>query len=337
MERFDNTKWPLVLAEHKLNNMLYLERIKKYLPYILLVILAIFTFSIWFFLFNNHKGQYLKVVFLDVGQGDAIYIEAPNGKQMLIDGGPDATLLSSLSKVMPFADRSIDIILATHADMDHIGGFPLLLDNYKITNVIENGAKGDSKIYTSLEEKIIKKKINKVIAKRGMKIVLDKKRNIYFDILFPDRDVLNFESNDGSIVGKLVYGENSFMLTGDATTYTENLIGWNESDATLKSDVLKLGHHGSRTSSSTPWLEKVKPEVAIISVDKNNKYGHPHKEILDRLSSLHIPYLKTSDLGNIVWRRATARAMSKFLARNYADPSRRAILRILVLKRLFQK
>lgn len=276
---------------------------RKYLPYIPLIILVILTIIIWGFLFkNNNQSKYLKVVFLDVGQGDAIYIEAPSGVQMLIDGGPDATLLSRLSKVMPFGDRSIDIILATHGDMDHIGGFPLLLDNYKIKNIIENGASSDSKIYSSLEQKIQKKKINKVIAQRGMHIVLDKKKNIYFDILFPDRDIMNFESNDGSIVGKLTYGENSFMMTGDATTYTENLIGWNEKDTTLDADVLKLGHHGSRTSSGLLWLEKVSPEVAIISVDKNNKYGHPHKEILDRLTSLHIPYLSTSDMGSIVFK-----------------------------------
>jgi len=278
-----------------------MERLKKYLPYILLIILIILTTSIWFFVLKHKNNQYLKVVFLDVGQGDAIYIEAPNGKQMIIDGGPDATLLGRLSKVMPFADRSIDMIVATHLDLDHIGGFPLLLDNYKVESILENGATGTSKEAISLEEKIVKKKINKIIAKRGMHIILDDKRNIYFDILFPDRDVRSLESNEGSIVGKLVYGEKSFLFTGDASLYTENLIEWNENDKTLDADVLKLGHHGSKTSSSILWLKKVSPEVAIISVDKGNKYGHPHKELLDRLSSLHIPYLSTADLGNIVF------------------------------------
>jgi competence protein ComEC len=243
----------------------------------------------------------LKVAFLDVGQGDSIYIEAPNGKQMLIDGGPDAKLLSSLSKVVPFADRSIDIIIATHPDQDHIGGFPLLLDNYKVTDIVSNGAISDSKVFSSLQQKIKENKIKNILARRGMKIILDEKKNIYFDIIFPDRDITNFESNDGSIVGKLIYGKNSFMFTGDATTYTENLIGWNENNKTLKSDILKLGHHGSRTSSSIPWLERVSPSLAIISVDKNNKYGHPHKEILKRLSDLHIPYLSTADRGNIIF------------------------------------
>jgi len=280
-----------------------MERMKKYLPYILLLILIILTIIIGFFVYGNgNKDGYLKVVFLDVGQGDSIYIEAPNGRQMLIDSGPDAKLLTSLSKVMPFADRSIDMILATHPDQDHIGGFPILLDNYKVTSIIENGGSSTSKTFSGLENIIQNKKINKIIARRGMHIILDEEKNIYFDILFPDRDISNFDSNDGSIVGKLTYGESTFMFTGDATVYTENLIGWNEKDSVLDSDVLKLGHHGSKTSSSLSWLEKVSPEVAIISVDKNNKYGHPHKLILDRLSSLHIPYLSTSDTGNIIFK-----------------------------------
>jgi len=203
---------------------------------------------------------------------------------------------------MPFADRSIDMILATHPDSDHIGGFPLLLDNYKVTSIIENGTISTSEVSDDLEKKIEKKKINKIIARRGMHIILDDKKNIYIDILFPDRDITNFESNDASIVGKLVYGENSFLFTGDASLYTENLIEWNESENTIHSDVLKLGHHGSRTSSSLLWLEKVNPKIAIISVDKNNKYGHPHQELLYRLSTLHIPFLTTYEKGNIIFK-----------------------------------
>jgi competence protein ComEC len=280
-----------------------MERLRKHEQYIPLISLLIFTIIIWFFAFkyNNHH-DYLEVVFLDVGQGDAIYIEAPNGKQMLIDGGPDAKLLSSLAEVMPFADRSIDMVVATHPDTDHIGGLPQLLDNYKVTSILENGATSNSETFSVLEEKISEDKINKIIARRGMRIILDVEKNIYFDILFPDRDVSNLDSNDGSIVGKLVYENNSFMLTGDATLYTENQIEWNENENTLHSNVLKLGHHGSRTSSSILWLEKVDPEVAIVSAGENNKYGHPHQETLDRLSALHIPYLSTAEIGNIIFK-----------------------------------
>lgn len=280
-----------------------MNHLKKYLPYILILLLFLISLVTMLSLYTHNNEKFMKVVFLDVGQGDAIYIEAPNGRQILIDGGPDAKLLSSLGKVMPFADRSIDMIIATHPDMDHIGGFSLLLDNYKITSIIENKTiSSSSQIYSSLEDKISKKKINKIIARRGMHIILDEKKNIYLDILFPDRDISNFDSNDSSIVSKLVYGNNSFMITGDASLYTENLIEWNEKETTLHSDVLKLAHHGARTSSSVLWLEKVNPSIAIISAGKNNSYGHPHQELLDRLSTLHIPYLSTIEKGNIIFK-----------------------------------
>lgn len=279
-----------------------MQRLKKYVPYILIA--SLFVIAIWLcykIYSSNRHSNYLKVVFLNVGQGDSIYIEAPNGRQMLIDGGPDASLLASLAKVMPFADRSIDMIVVSHPDSDHIGGFPILLDNYKVTSIIENGGTSDSKVYASLEDKIVKDKVKKIIAKKGMHIILDDKKNIYFDILFPDRDISKMDSNEGSIVGKLVYGDESFMFTGDAPVYTENLLEWSVSDSALESDVLKLGHHGSRTSSSILWLEKVNPKIAIISAGKDNQYGHPHKELLDRLSTLHIPFLSTAEKGNIIF------------------------------------
>jgi len=280
-----------------------MKNYKKYLPYILIFSIFAICIFVWYFtFFKETNTKYLKVIFLDVGQGDSIYIEAPNGKQVLIDGGPDATLLSRLSEVMPFADRSIDMLIATHPDTDHIGGFPLLIDNYKIKSIIENGIKADTQIFDGLEERVLKNKITKIVARKGMHIILDEKRNIYLDILFPDRDVSSFESNDASLVGKLVYGESSFMFVGDSSLYTENLIEWNETTETLDSDVLLIGHHGSRTSSSLLWLEKVSPEIAIISAGKNNRYGHPHKELLDRLSSLEIPYLTTYEKGNIIFK-----------------------------------
>ncbi len=276
---------------------------KRYLLYIFILILFIFSSGIWYFVYiNEHKIEFLTVAFLDVGQGDAIYIEAPNGKQMLIDGGPDIKILQQLGKVMPFGDRSIDIVLETHTDSDHIGGLSFVLDKYRVSSIIENGSKSETNIYKNIEKKIIKKKINKIIANNKMHIIIDKEKNIYFDILFPDKNITKMSSNDGSIVGKLVYGEKSFMLTGDATIYAENKIGWNEKSEILKSTVLKLGHHGSKTSSSILWLEKVDPDVAIISAGKNNRYGHPHKKILDRLENLSIPYLATYQLGNIVFK-----------------------------------
>jgi beta-lactamase superfamily II metal-dependent hydrolase len=222
---------------------------------------------------------------------------------MLIDGGPNDAVLAQLSKIMPWGDRSIDIVLATHADADHIGGLASVIRQYSVPRVIENGATSKTRTFENLENTISENKVEKIIARRGMHIILDSQKNIYFDILFPDRDVSKFtESNDGSIVGRLVYGKESFMLTGDATKYTENLIMHNESSDALHAQVVKLGHHGSHTSSSELWLEKVNPEISIISAGKNNRYGHPHKEVLDLLSTLHIPYLATYQKGTIIFQ-----------------------------------
>ena len=280
-----------------------MKQYKKYLPYILIASIFLSAFIVWRIIYiSSQNGIYLKVAFLDVGQGDSIFIQAPNGKQLLIDGGPDGKVLTQLAEVMPFGDRSIDMILATHPDQDHIGGLPLVLSRYKVSNIIEDGVVSESKVYKELEQDITKDKIKKIIAKRGMRIILDQNKNIYLDILYPDRDVPTLDSNDGSIVCKLVYGKESFMLTGDATTYVENAIEWNETEGVLHSQVLKLGHHGSKTSTSELWLEKVHPDIAIISVGRDNKYGHPNKETLDKLNNLHIPYLLTYKEGNIIFQ-----------------------------------
>ncbi|MDD3662892.1 MAG: MBL fold metallo-hydrolase [Candidatus Pacebacteria bacterium] len=276
---------------------------KKYLPYFLIIILFLSTIFVWHFVvYGKNQTDYLTVAFLDVGQGDAIFIEAPNGKQMLVDGGPDGKVLQQLGEIMPFGDRSIDVVVATHPDLDHIGGLSFVLDNYNISYLVDNGIIGETEAYRELQNEISKNKINKVVAKEGMRIFLDQSENIYFDILYPDRDVSTFESNDSSIVGRLVYKDKSFMLTGDASVYTENIIKWNESKEDLNSQILKLGHHGAKTSSSILWLEDVSPEIAIVSAGRNNRYNHPSQEVLERLDSLNIPYLETSKEGNIIFK-----------------------------------
>ena len=281
-------------------------KVPKYLkkhPILLIIFsLLVATVFIWFISADQESHrQYLTVAFLDVGQGDAIFIEAPNGRQVLVDGGPDQKVLTQLTAVMPFGDKSIDLVIATHADSDHIGGLPAVLDNYQVSMVMENGASSTTKNYQALENIISEKNIKKEIARRGMKIILDKEKNIYLDILFPDRDISEFESNDGSIMAKLIYDDKSFMLTGDTTSYVENIIYWNESPETLKSTILKLGHHGSKTSSSAMWLKRVNPETAIISAGLNNRYNHPSPETLDRLKMLNIPYRSTAKEGNIIF------------------------------------
>ena len=274
---------------------------KKYFSYILIFFLFVVGFLLLYFSYLNQNQAYLKVIFFDIGQGDAIYIEAPNGKQMLIDGGAGNNILPNLIKIMPPFDRSIDVVVVTNPDLDHIGGLVSILKNYEVGFILEPGTNPKTIIYENLQKEIIDNNVNKKIVRRGDRIVLDQKENIYLDILFPDQDVSSWENNDGSMVGKLVYDNISFMLMGDATKYTENLIIWNEKEEVLQADVLKLGHHGSHTSSSLLWLEKVKPRIAIISAGKNNRYGHPHQDVLENLKSLSIPYLTTYEEGNIIF------------------------------------
>ncbi len=279
----------------------FLKNLKKLrAEYILIIILLVFTFVICALAFIQGQHKYLKLAFLDIGQGDAIYVEAPNGKQMLIDGGSGRGVLLQLRQVMPFGDHSIDMLVITNPDHDHDAGFIDVLNNYDVKAVLEPGTYSPTKTYAKLEQLIKDKNVQKEIARRGMKILLDKEKNISFDILFPDRDVSNFSRNDGSIVGKIVYGKESFMMMGDATAYTESIVARNETPEILNANVLKLGHHGSRTSSSSLWLETVHPELAIISAGLHNRYGHPHKEVLDRLMAFHIPYLGTYQKGTIV-------------------------------------
>ncbi len=237
---------------------------------------------------------------MDVGQGDSIFIEAPNGNTIIVDGGPSRAILSELGKLLPFYHRSIDMLIVTNPDKDHFSGFIDVLKNYKVGEVIESGTYSDTAIYKELEKTIFDKKIPKKIAYRGMKIILDEEYKIYLYILFPDRDVSQWSSNDGSIVAKLVYGNISYLLMGDATKKTENIVMNNESPNILKSDILKIGHHGSKTSSGYDFVKAVSPFYAIISAGFHNRYGHPNKETLDTLSKLNIPALITFKLGTIV-------------------------------------
>lgn len=247
--------------------------------------------------FNSH--QKLTVDFLDVGQGDSIYIKAPNGREMIIDGGPDRKVVSELGSVMSFGDKSLDVVLATHPDADHIGGLPYVFDSYKVSAYVDNGVVSDTQTFKTLEDKIKAEGALRAKAFRGMKIILDEKDGVVLNILSPYMDTSNLkDTNTGSIVTKLSYGSSTFMLTGDAPMNVESyLVAHDGID--LKSDVLKVGHHGSKTSSLESFVKIVSPKFAIISSGLKNRYGHPHKEVLDLLNKLGIKILRTDGEGTI--------------------------------------
>jgi competence protein ComEC len=247
---------------------------------------------------NSHRV--FTFAMLNVGQGDGLFIESTTGTQIMFDAGPPRSVLGPLAKVMSPFDKSIDAVIITNPDADHIGGLTDILKNYKVGAVFESGALTDSKTYQNIREEMKKKNIPDILARRGMQ--LDIGGGAVVDILFPDRDVAEWATNDGSVVARLVYGDTSIMLTGDATAKTEKIILSENTSSQLKSTILKVGHHGSRTSSSIPFVKAVLPQYALISVGKDNTYGHPHQETLDTLTQFGAKIIRTDLVGTIVMK-----------------------------------
>lgn len=246
--------------------------------------------------FSFEEPDTLTVAFLDVGQGDAIYIEAPNGKQVLIDGGPNKSVLRELGKVMPFYDRSIDIVLLTHPDKDHVGGLPAVLQNFSVDMVFEPGVTVDTGVYQAFKDEIEVQSIERHVPFAGSIITLDE--GVELEILFPDRDMSTSDPNTASIIARLVYGESEFLFMGDAPKAIERYVLSRAGD--IESDVLKVGHHGSDTSTDSAFVARVNPAIAIISAGKDNRYGHPHEEVLDTLQRSAV--VGTYQQGTIVFK-----------------------------------
>lgn len=252
----------------------------------------------------------LRVSFLDVGQGDSIFIEGPTGIQMLIDGGRDHSVLRELPKHMSFFDRSIDVVVATHPDADHIGGLPEVFERYTVHTYLSSGVENTTMPTAVLAHAVsVEPSLTSILARRGMRIDLG--RGAYGEILYPDRDVEGVETNTASIVMRVVYGESEFMLTGDAPSEIESWIISSHERDKLLSDVLKAGHHGSRHSTSEVWLSAVSPEYVVISAGKDNSYGHPHEEVLSRVAAIGATLLSTIDSGTISFESDGRRIQQK--------------------------
>ena len=271
----------------------------------LFLILGFLVFSnliAWIIVFDLGKVRFLEVIFFDVGQGDAIFIETPSYHQILIDGGPDSTILEKLSKEMPFWDRSIDLIILTHPERDHLTGLIEVLEKYKVENILWTGIVRDTAEYKEWKKLIEEEKAEIFIAKAGQKIscLTWQIKQCDLEILQPFESLEGKEfkdSNNTSIISKLVFGKNSFLFTGDAYKNVEvELIN---KEAEIYSDVLKVAHHGSKTSSSEEFLKAVSPEIAVISVGRENKYGHPNEEVLELLEKYGIRVLRTDKDGDI--------------------------------------
>lgn len=261
-------------------------------------LLAMGNFFVWYAVSAETRGGVLTVSFLDVGQGDAIFIDSPSGIQVLIDGGKGKKVLSELGKVMPFYDHSIDVVIATHPDQDHMEGLVEVIRRYKTLVYIVPNLITDKPFQISLGQEVKERGVRELHAMAGQKIELGMGARL--TILFPDQDVSKWQSdtNMASVIALLEYGKTKFLFTGDSPSGIEEYLT-GKLGSRLDVNVLKAGHHGSRTSSSPYFLSAVSPETTIISAGRENSYGHPHKEVLDNLAAAGSQVLSTADVGQI--------------------------------------
>jgi len=239
---------------------------------------------------------YLQVHFLDVGQGDAVFIQTPDGIEILIDGGANSGVLSELSKHMSFFDRDIDMIVGTHPDKDHIGGLVDVLERYNVSSVLTTENESDSAAYNAYATAVQAEGATVTYARRGQVFTLGASTTL--EVLFPETDTTDMESNAASIVLQLRYGETEVLLTGDSPKRIEEYLVLTQGEH-LQSDVLKVGHHGSRTSTSEMFLKEVDPQFAVISAEKNSRYGHPHVEVTDMLFNQRVKTYSTAQEGTV--------------------------------------
>lgn len=284
--------------------MVNMKKFSKNLKTIFLLALAAIAILVWQTVFHFEARRNLWVTFFDVGQGDSIFIEVPNGNQILIDGGPSDIILAKLGRTMPFWDRTIDLLVLTHPDADHLNGLLEVLRRYHISMVLETGVEHSSPQYREWREILEKKDIFLINAARGQRVSLG--QNVYLYILAPFENLAGravSKANNTSVVSRLTHGQNSMLLTGDIEKPVENRLVFESLDSgplTLASDILKVGHHGSKTSTSQQFLNAVSPSMAVIQAGRENRYGHPHQEVLDRLAAAGAKIFR-NDLGGDIF------------------------------------
>jgi competence protein ComEC len=238
----------------------------------------IISTSLFYFVSQIDKQNNIEIIFLDVDQGDSSLIKTASNQKILIDTGASYVTTQKLQKYLPLFSKSLDAVILTHPDLDHVGGTQEILD----TNIVKNLIISTENEYLDYKKKEIKESDLEVLKVNNSNNIL-LNNDINLEILSPDKGQEG-DSNQNSIVNRLVYGNFEFIFMADADTEVERKLvakGYFENKNTKK--VLKVGHHGSDTSSSEIFLKKLKPEYCIISVGKDNKYGHPKKEVIDRL------------------------------------------------------
>jgi len=240
-------------------------------------------------------GSRLVVHFIDVGQGDSQFLQLPNGQTMLIDAGTNEKASEVVSYLNRLGVKTIDYLIATHPHEDHIGGMDEVINHFEIGNIYMPQVTHNTKSFESVL-KAIKAKGKKITAGKAGLTILDQE-GLKISFLAPCGQKYE-DLNNWSIVTRVEFGNTSFLFTGDAEELSESEIL--ESGQAVSADVLKVGHHGSRSSTSTSFLKAVAPKYAVISAGKDNSYGHPHEETLKKLKQKNITVYRTDINGTII-------------------------------------
>ena len=241
---------------------------------------------------STFSGDTLRVNYIDVGQGDSIFIQLPNNETMLIDAGEAYKSENVINYLNNLGIKKIDYVVGTHPHTDHIGGLEEVINTFDIGSIYMPRASSTSKTYLDLLTAISNKGLKVKTAKSGV-VVLDDD-NLKLEFIAPNSDNYS-ELNNYSAVLKLTYLDNTFLFMGDAETLSENEVTCN-----VDADVIKVGHHGSDSSSGIEFVKKVSPEYAIIMVGEGNSYNHPYQSIIDRYENVGAKVLRTDLDGNIV-------------------------------------
>jgi competence protein ComEC len=262
-----------------------------------LVFLLVAVLLVWTWALRTEPR--LRIWFLDVGQGDAIVIQTPSGHVLLVDtGGRTAEDDMGRRVVMPFLRakgiNDIDAVVLTHPDEDHIAGAATILDRFPVDRLLISGISSANSTYNRIFHLAEQRHVVTAMLTRGQQIQF--RDGVSAEVLNPS-PTDSVSHNNGSIVLRVQYGSTSVILTGDAEALAEDEISRLCGD--VHADVLKLGHHGSHTSTTPQFLDSVKPQAVVISVGRRNQFGHPHPDVLNRLSERHIRTFRTDRDGEV--------------------------------------
>ena len=247
---------------------------------------------VWYWVIGGAPDKALNLYFLKAGEGDSELAVLPGGIKVLIDGGPGTETLSSLSEIMPPTSRYIDMIILSHPQLDHFGGLIPILERYKVGVFVWNGETANDESWKDLTKLIENHRVAAVSVAKGD--VIRYKENS-FKVLAPSEGSLSADPNDDSIIARLSSGGISALFTGDATASLEQYVA---SNGGIKSDILKVSHHGSKNSSIASFLSAVLPRLAVVEVGENT-YGHPTPAALQRLANVGASVYRTDKDGTV--------------------------------------